>query len=213
LFSYIIEFIGFSGRSAAERGKASLKDIIIIGGPNGAGKTSAAQELVPRELNIREFVNADEIARGLSPFNPEGVAIAAGRLMIERMKALVGSGESFAFEMTCAGRAYAPWLRECQASGWRVLFLFLWLPTPQVAIERVARRVREGGHAIPNDVVIRRWKTGLVNMRNLYLPLSDGAQIHDNSDGIRILIAERTPDAPLVVHDAARWAMIEKALQ
>ena len=190
-----------------------MKDIIIVGGPNGAGKTSAAQELVPRELEIREFVNADEIARGLSPFNPEGAAVAAGRLMIARMQALVRTGESFAFETTCAGRAYAPWLRECQARGWRVLLLFLWLPTPEAALERVARRVREGGHAIPKDVVIRRWKTGLINMRNLYLPLSDGAQIHDNSDGTRILIAERTPDAPLVVHDAVRWAMIEKVSQ
>jgi predicted ABC-type ATPase len=199
--------LGFLGEWAGY-----VKDIIIIGGPNGAGKTSTAQELVPRELNIREFVNADEIARGLSPYNPEGAAVAAGRLMIERMKALARSGESFAFETTCAGRAYVPWLRDCQARGWRVALLFLWLPTPEAALERVSRRVREGGHAIPRDVVIRRWKAGLANMRNLYLPLSDGAQIHDNSDGRRILIAERTPDAPLVVHDAARWAMIEKAV-
>ena len=190
-----------------------LKDIIIIGGPNGAGKTTAAQELVPRELNIREFVNADEIARGLSPLNVEAAAVAAGRLMIERMQTLVKSGESFAFEMTCAGRTYVPWLRDCKARGWRVLLLFLWLPTPEAALERVARRVREGGHAIPRDVVIRRWKAGLANMRNLYLPISDGAAIHDNSDGTRILIAERRPDAPLVIHNAARWAMIEKASQ
>lgn len=177
-----------------------------------AGKTTAAQELVPRELEIREFVNADEIARGLSPFNAEGAAVAAGRLMIERINALVRSEESFAFETTCAGRAYVPWLRKCKARGWRVLLLFLWLPTPEAALVRVARRVREGGHAIPTDVVIRRWKAGLANMRHLYLPLSDGAQIHDNSDRTRILIAERTPEAPLVVHDASRWAMIEKAL-
>jgi predicted ABC-type ATPase len=191
-----------------------LKDIVIIGGPNGAGKTTAARRLVPRGLDIREFVNADEIARGLSPYNAEHAAVAAGRLMIERIQALVKSGESFAFETTCAGRVYLPWLRDCQARGWRVLLLFLWLPTPEAALERVARRVRAGGHSIPRDVVIRRWKTGLENMRNLYLPLSDGAQIHDNSDGTRILIAERTPDPPLVVHDAVRWAMIEeKALQ
>jgi predicted ABC-type ATPase len=195
------------------KGAASVKDIVIIGGPNGAGKTTAARRLVPRGLNIREFVNADEIARGLSPYNAEHAAVAAGRLMLERMKALVSSGESFAFETTCAGRAYVPWLRECKARGWRVAFLFLWLPTPETALERVARRVRAGGHGIPNDAVVRRWKAGLVNMPHLYLPLSDGAQIHDNSDGTRILIAERRPDAPLVVHDAVRWAMIEKASQ
>ena len=190
-----------------------LKDIVIIGGPNGAGKTTAAHELVPLELRIREFVNADEIARGLSPFNAEQAAMAAGRLMIERMQALVRSGESFAFEMTCAGRAHAHWLRKCQAQGWRVALLFLWLPTPEAALHRVARRVREGGHAVARDVVIRRWRAGLANMRNLYLPLSNAAAIHDNSDGTRILVAERTPDAPLVVHDAVRWAMIERALQ
>jgi predicted ABC-type ATPase len=133
--------------------------------------------------------------------------------MIERMKALIRNGESFAFETTCAGRAYLPWLRDCQARGWRVLLLFLWLPTPEVALERVARRVRAGGHDIPRDVVVRRWKAGLANMRHLYLPLSDGAQIHDNSDGTRILIAERTPDVPLVIRDTVRWAMIEKVLQ
>jgi predicted ABC-type ATPase len=205
---YTIEFVGF-----LDEGAVSLKDVVIIGGPNGAGKTTAARRLVPRGLNIREFVNADEIARGLSPYNAEHAAVAAGRLMIERMRALVSSGESFAFETTCAGRAYLPWLRDCKAHGWRVLLLFLWLPTPEAAIERVARRVRAGGHAIPNDVVVRRWKAGLANMRHLYLPLSDGAQIHDNSDGTRILIAERTPDAPLMVHDAARWETIERAVQ
>jgi predicted ABC-type ATPase len=190
-----------------------LNDIVIIGGANGAGKTTAAWELVPQGLGIREFVNADDIARGLSPSNAEHAAVAAGRLMIERMQALVQSGESFAFETTCAGRAYVPWQRACRARGWRVALLFLWLPTPEAALDRVARRVRQGGHAIPRDVVIRRWKAGSANMRNLYLPLSDVAAIHDNSDGTRILVAERTPDAPLVVHDAARWAMIERALQ
>jgi predicted ABC-type ATPase len=187
-----------------------LKDIVIIGGPNGAGKTTAAQDLIPEELGLREFVNADDIARELSPSNPELAAIAAGRLMVQRMEALLRSGVSFAFEMTCAGRTYARWLRECRERNWRVTMLFLWLPTAQMAIDRVARRVREGGHNIPRDVVIKRWKSGIANMRELYLPLSDIAAIYDNSDAGRTLIAERKIDAPLVIHDAARWAMIEK---
>jgi predicted ABC-type ATPase len=190
-----------------------LKDIVIIGGPNGAGKTTAAPFVVPQELGIREFVNADEIARGLSPFNSEGAAVAAGRLMIERMKTLVRGGQSFAFETTCSGRAHASWLRECKAAGWRVTLLYLWLPSPQAALDRVARRVREGGHSIPTDVVIRRYWTGLANMHHLYLPLADVAAIYDNSDEGRTLIAERTPDAPLVVHDSSRWATIVKATQ
>jgi predicted ABC-type ATPase len=190
-----------------------LKDIVIIGGPNGAGKTTAAPAVVPRELGIREFVNADEIARGLSPFNFEGAAVAAGRLMLQRMHALVRGSESFAFETTCSGRAHASWLRECKADGWRLTLLYLWLPSPQSALDRVARRVREGGHGVPAHVVIRRYKTGLSNMRHLYLPLADVAAIYDNSDEGRTLIAERTPGVPLVVHDASRWATIERATQ
>jgi predicted ABC-type ATPase len=94
-----------------------LKDIVIIAGPNGAGKTTAAPAIVSKELGIREFVNADEIARGLSPFNAEGVAISAGRLMIERMRELVRIGESFAFETTCSGRVHARWLKEWKEKG------------------------------------------------------------------------------------------------
>lgn len=188
-----------------------MPDIVIIGGPNGAGKSTSTPAIVPRRLDIHEFVNADEIARGLSPFNPAAPAIAAGRLMLERIQALVRNGESFAFETTCSGRAHVHWLRECKERGWRVTLLFLWLPTPQAALDRVAKRVSEGGHAIPRDVVIRRWKAGAANMRDIYLPLSDIAMIYDNSDAGRLLIAERTLDVPLVVYDAARWAMIEKA--
>jgi predicted ABC-type ATPase len=166
-----------------------------------------------RRLQIHEFVNADEIARGLSPFDPEGTATAtaAARLMLERIQTLVRSGASFAFETTCAGRAHARWLRECRSQGWRVTLLFLWLPTPEAALERVARRVREGGHSIPREAVIRRWKTGAGNMRDIYLPLSDIAMIYDNSDAGRVLIAERALDVPLVVYDTVRWQMIEKA--
>src|ERR1041385_8616379 len=105
----------------------------MIGGPNGAGKTSAALELVPRELDIREFVNADEIARGLSPFNPEGAALAAGRLMIERIRALVAAGESFAFETTCASLRHAGLLRNCRLIGYRLNLVFLWLPSTDAA--------------------------------------------------------------------------------
>jgi predicted ABC-type ATPase len=188
-----------------------VKDIVILGGPNGAGKTTAARALLPQELDISEFVNADEIARGLSPFNAEGAALAAGRLMLERMRNLVRVGQSFAFETTCSGRNYLNLIRQCKVEDWRVTLLFLWLPSPQAALDRVARRVREGGHGIPANVVVRRYRGGLSNMYQLYLPLADVAAIYDNSDEGRVLIAERTPDAPLTVHDATRWAMIERA--
>jgi len=190
-----------------------VRDVIMLGGPNGAGKTTAAASLLPGALGIHEFVNADEIARGLSPFNPEGAAVAAGRLMIERIRALAQTGVSFAFETTCAGRGHARLLQTCRAAGYRLNLVFLWLPSPEAALARVARRVREGGHLIPDDVVVRRYGAGLRNMRWLYLPMMDGALIYDNSDRKQILIAERTATEPFIVYDAVRWTRIEEATQ
>jgi predicted ABC-type ATPase len=109
-------------------------------------------------------------------------------------------------------RARAGRIQACKAEGWRVTLLYLWLPSPQAAIDRVARRIREGGHGIPDDVVIRRYQAGLANMRRLYLPLADVAAIYDNSDEGRTLIAERTPDAPLIVYDTTRWTIIERTM-
>jgi predicted ABC-type ATPase len=202
-----------------------MKDLVVIGGPNGAGKTTAAYDLLPQSLAIRQFVNADEIARGLSPFYPEGSAMAAGRIMLDRMHTLVEAGESFAFETTCASRGHGRVLRTVRELGYRVTLLFLWLlflwllflwllflwlPSPEAAVERVSRRVRQGGHRIPADVVHRRYWAGLRNMRDLYLPLADIALIYDNSDNGRVLIAARSPDEPLVIHDEDRWHKIEE---
>jgi predicted ABC-type ATPase len=188
-----------------------VREVIILGGPNGAGKTTSAQRLLPHDLHILEFVNADEIARGLSPFNPEASAIEAGRLMLERMRRLIESGQSFAFETTCSGRGHARTLRACRAANYRVTLFFLWLPSPEIAVSRVDRRVRQGGHNIPPDIIHRRYWAGLRNMRHLYLPLADTVLIVDNSDEAGALIAEREPGAPLVIRDAARWAQIEEA--
>ena len=167
--------------------------------------------LVPKKLDIREFVNADEIARGLSPFNSEEAAMAAGRTMVERMRFLAREGRSFAFETTGAGRAHAGFLRRRRDEGWRVTLVFLWLPSPTIALDRVARRVAQGGHDVPADVVVRRYWAGLANLHRLYLPLADVVAIYDNADDARVLIAERTPPTPLVVHDAERWVRIERA--
>jgi predicted ABC-type ATPase len=188
-----------------------VKELIILGGPNGAGKTTAARGLLPGLLGIREFVNADEIARGLSPFNPDGAALAAGRAMIERIRFLVRTGESFAIETTCSGRGHIRLIRDCRALGYRTTLIFLWLPSPETALARVARRVREGGHQIPDDVVVRRYWTGLRNMRHAYLPAVDDGMVYDNSDRGRVLIAESPAEGTLVVHDRKRWTQIEKA--
>ena len=188
-----------------------MKEIVILGGANGAGKTTAAQVLLPQQLGIIEFVNADEIARGLSPFNAGGAAIAAGRLMIERMRSLARDGQSFAFETTCAGRGHVEFVRHLKENGWRAILLFLWLPSPQAALGRVARRVAQGGHPVPDAIVVRRYWAGLRNLHRLYLPLADVATIYDNADGGRVLIAERKPQGSLVIHDRVRWQSIEEA--
>jgi predicted ABC-type ATPase len=190
---------------------STYKDVVMIGGPNGAGKTTAATTLLPKILDIREFVNADEIAGGLSPFNPEGSAIAAGRLMIERIHELIARGESFAFETTCSGRAHAQTLLKCRDAGYRLTLIFLWLPSAKDALRRVARRVAQGGHWIPDDVVIRRYAAGLKNLQQPYLPIADIAYIYDNTDQGGILIAERQPGQTLVVCDDRRWKRILEA--
>ncbi len=186
-----------------------MKDVIVIGGPNGAGKTTWAYRNLSPTLEIKEFVNADEIARGLSPLNPEAGAIPAGRVMLARLNELVEAGENFAFETTCSGLGHARFLKRCGAVGYRITLVFLWLPSTDIAVSRVARRVHRGGHRIPTDVVIRRYRAGIRNMRDIYLPLADAAFVHDNSDGDGILIAERRGEGPLMIHDQTRWKRIE----
>ena len=187
-----------------------MKELVILGGANGAGKTTAAAALLPDRIAVREFVNADEIARGLSPFNPGTAAFAAGRLMIERMRELIEAGSSFSFETTCAGIGHSRLVRDCKDAGYRVTLLFLWLPSPELAVARVADRVRLGGHGVPVEVIVRRYWVGLRNMRRLYLPLADLGLVYDNSDAGRVLIAE-SGSAGIRVYDRARWALIEEA--
>jgi predicted ABC-type ATPase len=188
-----------------------LRDLIVLGGPNGAGKTTAAQTVLPRNLEAVEFVNADEIARGLSSFNPEGAAYDAGRLMLERMSRLASGERDFAIETTCSGRTHIRFLRGCKGLGWRITLVFLWLPSPDIAVKRIAKRVAEGGHFVPREIVIRRYRAGLRNLLADYLPLADIASVYDNADDKPILIADRAPGAELVIHDPERWQLMEQA--
>lgn len=188
-----------------------MKEVVLIGGPNGAGKTTAAVWLLPRTLGIREFVNGDEIAKGLSPFNPEGSAIAAARLMLTRIRSLIRAGESFAFETTCAGRGHAQLLKACRAAGYRVTVIFLWLPSVAMAQARVRQRVREGGHGVAEPVIARRFVAGMRNLVRLYLPLADSALIYDNAAPLGTLIAERKGHGDFVVYDPVKWRAIEEA--
>lgn len=164
-----------------------MPKLYIIAGCNGAGKTTASYTVLPEMLGCKEFVNADEIAKGLSPFNPESVAIEAGRLMLQRMDDLLAEGADFAFETTLATRSYVKFIEKAHAKGYYVSLLFFWLPTPEQAIERVATRVQAGGHNIPSEVIRRRYTNGIRNLTTLYTPVCDYWTIYNNSslDGIR----------------------------
>lgn len=168
---------------------AHAKRIVIIAGPNGAGKTTFAREFLPNEANCPTFVNADLIAAGLSPFAPELAAFKAGRLMLEEIAAYVKRGESFAFETTLSGLSYAQMIPVWRLSDYTVELAFLSLPDVEMAIERVAMRVRQGGHNIPENVIRRRYAHGIANFER-YKMLVDSWQLYDNSSAPAVLIEE-----------------------
>lgn len=155
--------------------------ILIIAGPNGAGKTTFAQDFLPQEASCPQFVNADLIAAGLSPFVPELAAVRAGRLMLQTIFVLARSGQSFAFETTLAGLSYLRHIRRWQADGYHVTLFYLKLPSPEMAIARVAERVRQGGHNVPEAVIRRRFVAGWKNFEGLYRDVVDAWVLYDNA--------------------------------
>jgi predicted ABC-type ATPase len=166
------------------------KKVIIIAGPNGAGKTTFAREFLPREADLPVFVNADLIAAGLSPFDPDAAAIRAGRIMLAEIDAHAVAGVSFAFETTLSGRGYLKRIACWRAAGYLVELLFLSLPSPEDAISRVATRVQHGGHSIPPDVIRRRFESGLRNFRLFYRDRVDYWQLFENSGDRPRLVEE-----------------------
>ena len=165
------------------------KNLYIISGPNGAGKTTASYTVLPKILNCKEFVNADEIARGLSPFNPQGMAIEAGKLMLKRIDELLQKEESFSIETTLSTRSYFKLVETAHQKGYNITLLYFWLESPEQAIERVAERVSKGGHDIPKDVIIRRYWAGLNNLFDIYMPIVDSWILVNNSQTPRIIVA------------------------
>ena len=161
----------------------------IIAGPNGAGKTTFARKFLPEYVKCLDFINADLIAGGISPFVPEKAAIQAGRIMIEQIQHLAESRRDFGFETTLSGKSHANLLHKLKGKGYRIHLFFLWLPNADLAIERIADRVRKGGHNIPEEVVRRRFYKGLNNFIKIYLPLLDSWFIIDNSREIAQMIA------------------------
>ncbi|MDR0479161.1 MAG: zeta toxin family protein [Burkholderiaceae bacterium] len=161
--------------------ETSGKRVIIIAGPNGAGKTTFARSFLPAEAHLLRFINADLIASGLAPFAPESAAIKAGRLMLEEIEACAQRGESFAFETTLAGQGYLRHIKQWRTQGYRVSLYFLSLPNAETAVARVAARVRQGGHDIPEPVIRRRFASGLHNFKQHYRRAVDDWVLYDNA--------------------------------
>ena len=167
-----------------------MANLYVISGCNGAGKTTASYSVLPDMLNCKEFVNADEIAKGLSPFQPDKVAIEAGRIMLNRINDLIKHHVDFAFETTLATKSYVKFIKEAQEKGYFVTLVYLWLNSPELAVERVKTRVISGGHNIPEDVIYRRYKAGIDNLSKLYMPICNYWLIIDNSEPPYQIIAE-----------------------
>lgn len=162
--------------------------IFIIAGPNGAGKTTFAREYLPNEANCPVFVNADLIAAGLAPFDPAKAAITAGRIMLKELKRHADEMESFAFETTLSGNSYSRMIPQWRQSGYIVKLIFLRLNSAEDAVNRVAQRVRQGGHDIPEQTIRRRFTKGITNFGDLYAPIVDSWTLYDNSGDVPLLV-------------------------
>ena len=185
------------------------KKLYIIAGCNGAGKTTASFTILPEILDCKEFVNADEIAKGLSPFQPEKVSIEAGRIMLKRINELLSENEIFAFETTLSTKSYKNKITEAKEKGYRVTLLFFWLQSIELANERVKTRVLEGGHNIAFEIVERRYKKGIKNLFDIYLPIVDGALIFDNSEGKHELLADKQIDGFLNIVNPEKFNILK----
>ena len=181
--------------------------LYIIAGPNGAGKTTASMNILPDLLECKEFVNADEIAKGLSPFKPEEMATQAGKLMLERINSLLSQRVSFAIETTLATRSYLKLVEQAQSLGYTVQLLFFWLESPEMACQRVEKRVSEGGHDIPVETVHRRYRLGLDNLFNIFIPNVDYWSIYDNNFETKLIADSNN------IEDLIKFEEIKKSCQ
>jgi predicted ABC-type ATPase len=184
--------------------------VIVLGGANGAGKTTSSRRLLAEQLAVMSFVNADELARGLSGFAPETAAIAAGRVLLQRVKELARERTSFAFETTLAGRTYLPFLRELKAVGYAVELHYFWLRSADLAVERVRKRVLSGGHGIPEPTVRQRYERSIANFWNRYRGMADAWWVYDNSGPTPNLIGAGSGFQPPEVDNPEAWNRFQR---
>jgi predicted ABC-type ATPase len=196
---------------------AARPRVLMIAGPNGAGKTTFARAFLPNEGQCKRFINADLIAAGLSPFEPERVAVQAARLMLDEIARAVADGESFALETTLSGLGYLRQIRAWRAAGYRVSLYFLSLPSPELAIARVKLRVQQGGHNIPEPVIRRRFEAGLHNLTQHYRFAVDGWVLYDTGEFEPILLdsgaANSTAISPAIDIDTSLRVLHRAAAQ
>jgi len=193
----------------ARASKPKQPTVVVIAGPNGAGKSTAAPYLLKQALGILEFVNADQIALGLSAYAPETVSFEAGRIMLKRLHELAASKVSFAFESTLSSRTFALFLKQCKAQGYKVHIFYVALPSAELAVNRVALRVKLGGHNIPQTDVERRFLRSLNNLYELYLPLADRWTVLDNASGTLKRIAHGTAHRTYV-EEPEKWLNLKQ---
>ena len=190
--------------------KMTQKHLYIIAGCNGAGKTTASFTILPEILDCKEFVNADEIAKGISPFQPEKVAFEAGRIMLKRIDELFAKQQNFAFETTLATKSYKQKIIDAQKKGYHVTLLFIWLNKVELAVERVRERVLSGGHNIEEVVIRRRYINGIKNLFNIYIPIVNQTLIFDNSTLTHKLIAEKDHKSEIIIVDKMKFKLLSK---
>ena len=188
----------------------TYKKLYVIAGCNGAGKTTASFTILPEILDCKEFINADEIARGISPFQPDKVSFEAGRIMLNRINELLYKSENFAFETTLSTKSFKGKIIEAKEKGFQVTLLFFWLKSIQLAKERVKIRVSEGGHDIEPEVIERRYIRGIKNLFDIYLPIVDFAFIFDNSEGKHKLLANKQMNDLLNIVDIEGFNLLKK---
>lgn len=187
-----------------------MPHLILIAGPNGAGKSTAAPGILRGALEVSQFVNADTIALGLSGFEPERAALQAGRVMLTRLHQLAANREDFAFETTLSSKTFAPWIKQLKADGYRFHLVFLTLPSPELSIERVAERVRMGGHDVPAATIRRRYRGGIRNFFDMYQRMADGWRVYDNTETAPRLIASGSGTAVEYVADELSWNRLKE---
>src|SRR4051812_40617686 len=189
---------------------ADSPTVIILAGVNGAGKTTAARTLLAEALRVLTFVNADVIAQGLAGFDPDSAALKAGKVMLEQLRELAARRENFAFETTLSGRSYAAWLEQLRAAGYRAHLVYFWLESAELAVARVAERVKMGGHRVPEGTIRTRYGKSIRNFFRLYMPLADSWRVYDNSgDAGPRLVAHGGAGEAETVTDRSAWARMK----